>query len=315
VGCYRIAVTKPLFSRRGVLKLAGGAVGHAVLAPAQALAIGQPVLMRKIPRSGESLPAVGIGSSQTFDVTSEGDRAQVKEVMRVFSDLGGRVVDTSPMYGNAESVIGEVAAQLRIGNQLFLATKVWISGREAGIEQAQESMRRMRTKRLDLIQVHNLLDVETHLRWLSDWKKAGQVRYLGVTHYQAGAHSALEKYVASKQVDFVQVNYSIAERDAESSLLPAAISSGTAVIVNRPFAASDLFNRVRGHPLPEWSAEFDAASWAQFFLKYVLAHPAVTCVIPASRNPKHAADNMAAGRGRLPDEKMRRRMVDFVSSL
>lgn len=308
-------MTQSLFSRRGVLKLAGAAIGHAALAPTQLLAIGETALARKIPSSGEPLPALGIGSWQTFDVTSEADRAQVKEVMRVFSELGGRLVDTSPMYGNAESVIGEVVAELRIGNRLFLATKVWTSGREAGIEQAQESMRRMRTKRLDLIQVHNLLDVETHLKWLGDWKKAGQVRYLGVTHYRPSAHEELEKYVASKQVDFVQLNYSIAERDAENSLLPAALASGTAVIVNRPFAASDLFNRVRGHPLPEWAREFDAASWAQFFLKYVLAHPAVTCVIPATRNPKHAADNMAAGRGRLPDEKMRRRMVDFVSSL
>src|SRR5260370_2190096 len=178
VGGYRIAVTKPLFSRRGVLKLAGGAVGHAVLAPAQALAIGQPVLLRKMPSAGESLPAVGIDSSKTFDVTSEGDRAQVKEVMRVFSDLGGRVVDTSPMYGNAESVIGEVAAQLRIGNQLFLATKVWISGREAGIKQAQESMRRMRTKRFDLVQVPNLLRGETHLRWLRYWNNDCPVLHL-----------------------------------------------------------------------------------------------------------------------------------------
>jgi len=308
-------VTEPLFTRRGVLKLAGAAVGRAVLAPAQALAIEQAVLMRKVPKSGESLPAVGIGSSRTFDVTSDTDRAQVREVMRVFSDLGGRVVDTSPMYGSAESAIGEAAAQLGIGSRLFLATKVWTSGREAGIEQAQESMRRMRTKRLDLIQVHNLLDVETHLTWLGEWKKAGQVRYLGVTHYRADAQGALEKYVAAKRVDFVQLNYSIAEREAEQSLLPAAISSGTAVIVNRPFAASGLFDRIRERPLPEWSAEFDAATWAQFFLKYILAHPAVTCVIPATRNPKHAADNMAAGRGRLPDEKMRRRMVEFVASL
>lgn len=297
------------------MKLAGAALGRAILSPAQALAVGGVGMTRTIPKSGESVPAVGIGSSRTFDVTGEADRQSVKEVMRVFVDLGGRVVDTSPMYGHAESVIGEVADQLGLGGRLFLATKVWTSGRDDGIAQATESMRRMRTKKLDLIQVHNLLDVDTHLKWLAEWKEAGRVRYIGVTHYQQSSHSALEKYVASKQVDFVQLNYSISEREAEKSLLPAAMSSRTAVIVNRPFAASGLFQRVRGQPLPTWASEFDANSWAQFFLKYVLAHPAVTCVIPATRDPKHAADNMGAGLGKLPDETMRRRMVEFVKSL
>jgi len=298
-----------------MLKLSGAALGGAILGPAQALAAGEARITRTIPKSGESVPAVGIGSSQTFDVTSEADRQNVKGVMRVFVDLGGRLVDTSPMYGNAEAVIGEVADQLGLAGRLFLATKVWTSGREEGIAQATESMRRMRTQKLDLIQVHNLLDVDTHLKWLAEWKQAGRVRYIGVTHYQHSSHPALERYVASKQVDFVQLNYSIAEREAENSLLPAAISSRTAVLVNRPFAASGLFQRVRGRPLPAWASEFDSTSWAQFFLKYVLAHPAVTCVIPATRDPKHAADNMGAGLGKLPDEATRRRMVELVKSL
>ena len=305
----------PMVSRRDVLKWAGCVAGDAVLQSGDASAASESPLERKIPSSGEALPAMGIGTSQTFDVTSPADRAQVKEVMRDFARLGGRLVDTSPMYGASESVIGEAVAQLDIGKQLFLATKVWTNGRDAGIEQARESMRRMKTNKLDLIQVHNLLDVDTHLKWLKEWKQAGQVRYIGVTHYREGSHAALEKQVASKQIDFVQFNYSMAEREAEARLLPAAAASGTAVLVNRPFARASLFERVKGRPVPDWASEFDATTWAQFFLKYILAHPAVTCVIPATRNPKHLADNMQAARGKLPDEKMRQRMLAVLSSL
>ncbi len=299
-------------SRRAVLKWVGFAVGGAVLDREGAMASPDSMISRKIPKSGEPLPAVGLGTYRTFDVTGSAEREQAKEVMRDFARLGGRVVDSSPMYGEAESVIGDVITQLDIVRQLFLATKVWTTGRDAGIEQARESMRRMKTNKLDLIQVHNLLDVDTHLSWLKEWKQAAQVRYIGVTHYTEGSYAALEKYVSSKQVDFVQFNYSMAERGAEKSLLPAASASGTAVIVNRPFAKASLFDRVKGRRLPDWASEFDATSWAQFFLKYILAHPAVTCVIPATRNPKHLADNMLAGRGRLPDEKMRQRMVAFL---
>ena len=305
----------PMISRRAVLRWAGRVAGGAVLQSGDASPASESPLARKIPSSGEALSAMGIGTSQTFDVTSSADRAQVKEVMRDFARLSGRLVDTSPMYGASESVIGEAVAQLDIGKQLFLATKVWTNGRDAGIEQARESMRRMKTNKLDLIQVHNLLDVDTHLKWLKEWKQAGQVRYIGVTHYREGSHAALEKQVASKQIDFVQFNYSMAEREAEARLLPAAASSGTAVLVNRPFARASLFERVKGRPVPDWASEFDATSWAQFFLKYILAQPAVTCVIPATRNPKHLADNMQAARGRLPDEKMRQRMLDVLSSL
>jgi len=305
----------PMISRREVLKWAGCVAGGAVLQSGDASPASESPLARKIPSSGEGLPAMGIGTSQTFDVTSSADRAQVKEVMRDFARLSGRLVDTSPMYGASESVIGEAVAQLDIGKQLFLATKVWTNGRDAGIEQARESMRRMKTNKLDLIQVHNLLDVDTHLKWLKEWKQAGQVRYIGVTHYREGSHAALEKQVSSKQIDFVQFNYSMAEREAEARLLPAAAASGTAVLVNRPFARASLFERVKGRPVPDWASEFVATSWAQFFLKYILAQPAVTCVIPATRNPKHLADNMQAARGRLPDEKMRQRMLDVLSSL
>jgi aryl-alcohol dehydrogenase-like predicted oxidoreductase len=176
-------------------------------------------------------------------------------------------------------------------------------------------MRRMKTVKLDLLQVHNLLDVETHLKWLQEWKQAGKVRYIGVTHYSESAYAELEKFIKSKRVDFVQFNYSIVEREAEQRLLPAALSSGVATIINRPFAKASLFRRVQGRPVPEWASEFDAATWAQFFLKYTLAHPAVTCAIPATRNRKHLEDNMQAGHGKLPSEKMRRKMVEFLNSL
>lgn len=283
--------------------------------PNFALGTGTEVIMRKIPVSGEPLPAIGLGSYITFDVTSAADRDQAREVLRLFAAQGGRVVDSSPMYGSAESVIGDTSTELGINRQLFLATKVWTGGREAGMRQAQQSLSRMRREKLDLVQVHNLLDADTHLKWLKEWKQAGKIRYVGITHYEEGAFPALERYISSKQVDFVQMNYSITELDAERRLLPAALASGTAVIVNRPFAAASLFDRVKDRRLPEWAAEFGATSWAQFFLKYILGHPAVTCVIPATRNPKHLMDNMGAGIGKLPDVKMRWRMVDFLGSL
>jgi diketogulonate reductase-like aldo/keto reductase len=285
-----------------------------IVNPKLAFATQENMILRKIPKAGETLPIIGIGSYQTFDVSSSQDRNQVREVLRLFGAMGGRLVDSSPMYGAAESVIGDITTQLDTTRQLFLATKVWIAGREAGIQQAEQSLSRMRTSQIDLLQIHNLLDVDTHLSWMKDWKAAGKVRYLGVTHYQEGSFPALEKYVSSSQVDFVQMNYSMAERTAENRLLPAAQAAGVAVIVNRPFADATLFERVKNRALPEWAAEFEAATWAQFFLKYILAHPAVTSVIPATRNPKHVLDNMSAGVGKLPDEAMRQRMLTFLNS-
>ncbi len=302
-------------SRRALLKLIGFAASGAMLEGVDVLASNESLISRKIPSSGEAIPCVGIGTYDSFDVSSPEQRQQVREVMRDFARLRGRVVDTSPMYGAAESVIGDVLTELNLGKELFLATKVWIEGRDAGLAQARQSMQRIKTSKLDLIQVHNLLDVDTHLSWLKEWKQKGQVRYIGVTHYAERAYAALEKQVSTKQVDFVQFNYSMGEREAEKRLLPAAIASGAAVIVNRPFAKASLFERVKGRPLPAWASEFDASTWAQFFLKYILGHPAVTCVIPATRNPKHLADNMQAGRGRLPGEEMRQRMVAFWSAL
>lgn len=282
---------------------------------------GQPaesprVLARPIPSTGETIPAVGLGTWQVFDVAgSTEELSQAREALKVFFEHGGRVIDSSPMYGSAESVVGQLATELGLASRLFVATKVWTSGRDAGIRQMEDSMRKLRLERLDLMQVHNLLDARTHLRTLREWKKAGRVRYLGVTHYHAGAHADLEKMIAPGDIDFVQVNYSLAEPEAERRLLAVAAESHTAVIVNRPFAEGGMFRRVKGKPLPDWATDLGCASWAQFFLKWILAHPSVTCAIPGTRNPKHAADNLAAAAGPLPDAATRRRMANHFNSL
>jgi diketogulonate reductase-like aldo/keto reductase len=296
-------------TRRTVLRLMAAAAARPGPAGASS-----SILERAIPSSGETIPAVGLGTWRTFDVgRGAAARAPLREVLRAFVDLGGRVVDSSPMYGAAESVVGDLAADLGVADRLFLATKVWTSGERAGIAQMDESLRRLRVRRLDLMQVHNLLDWRTHLRTLRDWKAAGRIRYLGVTHYTAGAYDELERVLQREPLDFVQVNYSLGERTAERRILPLARERGIAVLVNRPFAEGGLFSRVRGRPLPAWAAEADCASWAQIFLKWILAHPAVTCVIPATSRPQHLADNMRAGTGRLPDEALRARMGALVT--
>jgi diketogulonate reductase-like aldo/keto reductase len=219
------------------------------------------------------------------------------------------------MYGRAEAVVGDIAEKLGVRDGLFLATKVWTTGKEAGVKSMERSLELMKTKRMDLMQVHNLVDVQTHLATLGDWKQQGRVRYIGITHYTAGAHAEVARVLQREQVDFVQINYSIAEREADERLLKVAQDRGVAVIANRPFGGGNLFSRVRGKPLPEWAAEFDCRSWAQFFLKWIIAHPTITCAIPATSKVKHLEDNMQAGTGRLPDAKMRQRMVEAVAAL
>ena len=268
---------------------------------------------RPIPRTGEILPVVGLGTWQTFDVgASAEERAPLAEVMRLFLQGGGRVVDSSPMYGRAESVAGDIVAAAGQLPRPFLATKVWTTGKSQGEAQMRESMRRLRTDRIDLMQVHNLLDWETHLPVLRAWKEQGRIRYLGITHYSPSSFPLLEKLMATEKVDFVQLPYSISSREAEKRLLPAAADAGVAVLVMRPFEEGALFSAVRGKALPPWAAEIGAASWAQVFLKFVFSHPAVTSAIPATRRPDHMADNLAAGTGPFPDDRMRRRMAaDF----
>ncbi|MFA7095319.1 MAG: aldo/keto reductase [Gammaproteobacteria bacterium] len=271
---------------------------------------------RVIPRSGEAIPMVGLGTYQTFDVgPGAAEREPIKEVLRRFVAAGGSVIDSSPMYGNAESVVGDLAAELGVQGALFLATKVWTRGREEGIRQMERSMRRMRTERMDLMQVHNLVDWRTHLATLREWKAQNRVRYVGITHYSVSAYDELERLMRAEELDFVQFNYSMATREAERRLLPLAQERQIAVLVNRPYEEGALFARVRGRELPGWAADFDCQSWGQFFLKYILSHPAVTCVIPATSKSKHLEDNMRAGYGRLPDEAERRRMAAFWDDL
>jgi diketogulonate reductase-like aldo/keto reductase len=271
---------------------------------------------RAIPRGGEPLPVIGLGTWQTFDVgASASERAGLKDVLREFVALGGKVVDSSPMYGESERVVGDLTAELGLRDKLFLATKVWTGGRDAGIQQMQESFKLLRAERLDLLQVHNLLDWRTHIATLRKWKEQGKVRYIGVTHYTEGAYDDLERVLKSEELDFVQLNYSIAERDAEKRLLPLAAERRIGVIVNRPFAKAALFSKVRGKELPPWAAEIGCATWAQFFLKFVVSHPAVTCAIPATSKVKHLRDNMQAGVGFLPDQTMRERMARHLADL
>ena len=273
------------------------------------------MLTRAIATSGENLPVIGLGTWQVFDVDlAPENEKQLGDVLSLFAKLGGRVIDSSPMYGRAEQVIGTLATRLRLQEKLFLATKVWTRGRAQGIESMERSMSRLQRKRIDLMQVHNLVDVSTQLATIRDWKTQGRLRYIGVTHSNASAFSEVEKVLRSEELDFLQINYSIMEREAEQRVLPLAQERQVAVVVNRPFGGGDLFSRVRAKPLPEWAGEFDCRSWAQFFLKWIIAHPAVTCAIPATRNPRHLEDNMQAGTGRLPDPKTRRRMVEFLSS-
>lgn len=292
--------------RRFIHSLAAVPFGAAMPAAAAPLA-------RPIPATGEAIPAIGLGTWQAFDVGSnEPERERAKAALARLVAAGGALVDSSPMYGSAEAVTGALAAELGLHKQLFIATKVWTSGRAAGIRQMEDSIAKLKSALkgpLDLMQVHNLVDVDTHLSTLRDWKARGRIRYLGLTHYNAGAHAELERLLKRERPDFIQINYSIAEPQAGARLLPAAHAAGTAVIVNRPFAEGAMIARVRGKPLPESADELGAKSWAQLFLKWILADPAVTCVIPGTRNAAHVADNLEAAAGPLPDAAQRARIA------
>jgi diketogulonate reductase-like aldo/keto reductase len=307
-------------TRREAAKLIGGTSAGLLLPVGASLtqtkSESSTMLMRAIPSSGEKLPVIGLGTWRTFDVDLTSDTwRQLEEVLSLFVKLSGRVIDSSPMYGRAEEVIGELTSALGIRDKLFLATKVWTRGKENGIKSIERSMALLRTNRIDLMQVHNLLDVDTHLATLREWKAQGRIRYLGVTHYNSSAFREVEKILKRENLDFLQINYSLMEAEAEQHVLPLAQERGVAVVVNRPFGAGDLFEKVRSKPLPDWSGDFDCRSWAQFFLKWIVANPAVTCAIPATGKPQHLSDNMQAGIGRLPDANMRRRMVELLKTL
>ena len=265
---------------------------------------------RRIPSSGELLPVVGVGTWRTFDVGSKPeDRAPVADVLRVLFEAGGSVIDTSPMYGAAEAVVGSLLAAAGSRSKAFLATKVWTSGRDSGIAQMQASMRLMRTDRIDLMQIHNLVDWRAHLPTLRAWKDDGRIRYLGITHYTQSAHDELERVMRAEKWDFVQLNYALDDRAVEQRLLPLAAERGIAVIVNQPFGGGGLLRKLSARKLPDWAGEIDVTSWAQLLLKFVLANPAVTCVIPGTGKPEHMKDNLQAGFGTYPDAALLKRMV------
>ncbi len=275
-----------------------------------------PLITRPIPSSGQQIPVIGLGTYRAFDVRGSGSALQAqREVLRRFHELGGSVVDSSPMYGEAERVLGELGEELGLSNQLFWATKVWTRGKAAGIAEMNHSFALLRTRRIELMQIHNLLDWETHLPVLRDWKAEGRFGYLGFTHYTESAYPDLERLIRREKPDFVQFNYSIERREAEARLLPACADNGVAVLVNRPFVQGALFRRIRNVPLPAWVADMEIHSWAQLFLKFIVSHPAVTSTIPATSKVSHLEDNMGAGVGRLPNTQEREQLAQLVRAL
>lgn len=303
-------------SRRKFLRYGSAMGAAAVIMPRLPLAADAPVIQRAIPKSGEKLPIVGVGTARVFDI--DDDPAvwrQRQAVLQNLFDGGGKLVDTAPSYGEAERVVGELLSRMDARNRAFVATKVRTHGVEDGKAEIAESFRKLKTDKIDLIQVHNLRDTDTQLKTLRDMKAAGKIRYLGVTHFRPSANEDLAEVMKKEELDFVQFQYSLRERSAEKVLLPFARDRGIAVLVNLPFGRGRLFRAVKGRPLPGWAAEFGAKSWAQFFLKFILSHPAVTCVIPGTDKPQYMVDNLNAGRGVLPNAAQRMKMVDLWKSL
>jgi diketogulonate reductase-like aldo/keto reductase len=298
-------------TRRDFLHFTAAALVARATEAAQAAELMQK---RPIPSTGEPLPIVGCGTWRTFDVGDDAARRrELAEVLRVLFAAGGSVIDSSPMYGSSEAVAGALLAQSHTRDKAFIATKVWTDGREAGIAQMEQSMRLWQTDRIDLMQIHNLLDWRTHLATLRDWKAAGKIRYIGVTHYTSGAFPQVEAVLRSERIDFVQINYAANDRDAEARLLPLAAERGVAVIVNQPFGGGSLLASLRNRPLPAFAQELGCASWAQLLLKFVLGNAAVTCVIPGTGRPEYMIDNARAGIGIYPDAAMRQRIADAVA--
>ncbi|HMK43538.1 MAG TPA: aldo/keto reductase [Dissulfurispiraceae bacterium] len=320
--------TKPCtiagFSRRDFLKTAGFgfaavlASGGLLKTPAEAQT--SDIITKKIFRTGETLPAIGLGTYLTFDVIPGQPREFIREVIRRFWEGGGRVIDTSPLYGTGEISVGDFATALGITDRMFVTNKIWSTGEFLADEShanrsLEQSMQRLWRSRIDVMQVHSLVNVDVIIPILRGWKKEGKIRYLGVTHHELPYFSALAGWVEKGDLDFVQVHYSIHTRTAEERILPAALDRGTAVLVNMPFEKARLFKVVEGHKLPYFAREFGAENWAQFFLKWVISHPAVTCAIPATTNPDHESQNIGALRGPLPDKEMRARMVKHMETI
>lgn len=271
-------------------------------------------LKRIIPSSGESIPGIGLGTWQSFNVSGEKKFASLSHVLKIMHDSGNTLIDSSPMYGKSEQVIGELTSGANWSNDLFYATKVWTTGKQEGIRQMENSFRLMKRKTIDLMQVHNLVDWKTHLATLKEWKTEGKIRYIGITHYTDSAHEDLEQIINSQAIDFVQFNYSVFSRHAEKRLLNVAADRGVATIINRPFGEGSAFSKVKNKPLPEWAKEYTIVNWSRFFLLYIISHPAVTVVIPATGNPDHALENFKP-LTQLPDQSFRKRMIAWINTL
>ena len=305
-------------SRRDFIR-AGIGMGAAMLVPSsELLAQAGPLLQKKIPSSGESIPIIGLGTARRYEeIKTEAEKTPLRETIREFKELGGKVIDTSPSYGTAEAVVGEIVEDLRNRDALFLATKVSLRnvGREAGIEQIEQSFKKLRTNKIDLIAVHNLRDTQTQLRTLREMKQVGRIRYVGITTSFENQYQEFEQTIKNETLDFIQVDYALDNRNADERLIPLAGDRGMAVMINLPFGRGRLFNAVQGKKLPDWAGEFDCKTWAQFFLKYIVSHPAVTCAVPGMAKAEYVVDNLGAARGRLPDAAMRRRMEKFIDGV
>jgi len=305
-------------SRRTVIKAGLGLGASMLLSSRESLAQSTSLIQKKIPSSGESIPIIGIGTARRYEeITNDAEKVPLRETIRQFQTLGGKVIDSSPSYGTAESVVGELVDGLKIRDPLFLATKVSLRkvGREEGIAQIEQSFKKFRTNKIDLIAVHNLRDTDTQLRTLREFKQAGRIRYVGITTSFDNQYGEFEQTMKKETLDFIQVDYALDNRDAGERIIPLAGDRGMAVMINLPFGRGRLFNAVQGKKLPEWASEFDCQSWAQFFLKYIVSHPAITCAVPGMAQAKYVIDNLGAARGRLPDAAMRRRMEQFIDTV
>jgi len=307
-----VDVTK--ITRRQFISMAG-AIATGLCLPSHLLASSTHI-RKAIPKSGELLPVIGMGTSRTFDSYDDSEMLlRLQQVTQTFFDMGGGMIDSSPMYGSSQQVIGQLLSKIKDNKNLFSATKVWTDGKDEGIEQMERSRQLWGIKNFDLMQIHNLVDWETHLETLKQMKADGKIRYIGITTSHGRFHSELSDILRAEDFDFVQLSYNIANHDVESPLLSIAQDKGIAVIVNRPYQRGDLFRHVKGKALPSWAKEFECDSWGQYFLKYVVSHPAITCAIPATTKVKHMKDNMQAGYGSLPNAKQRIKMLKYFRSL
>ncbi len=303
-------------TRRDLLRVAVGSSAALLLSSRRLGAQPGPLIERAIPSTGERVPVIGVGTARRWEaVTTPAEMAPLREVLRQFSGRGGKVIDTAPSYGTAEAVAGELVADLGVRASVFLATKVGAAGRQAGLEQVEASFRRLRTSRVDLIAVHNLRDIATQLQTLRELKQEGRIRYVGMTTSFPRQYPEFERTMRTETLDFIQVDYALDSRGAAATILPLAADRGMAVMINLPFGRGRLFQAVQGRALPPWASDFDCASWAQFFLKYIVSHPAVTCCVPGTAKVEYLVDNLGAAQGRLPDAATRRRMEEFIERL